>query len=99
MLVLASVLALAGCKRPATTTDASAPSPCPTELDVSILSQRRGPYPPYGLAGGASGAVGRNVLLRADGNAETLPNQAQFLARPGDVLVIETPGGGGYGAE
>jgi 5-oxoprolinase (ATP-hydrolysing) len=67
------------------------------ELDVSILSQRRGPYPPYGLAGGAPGAFGRNTLLRADGNSETLPNQAQFLARPGDVLVIETPGGGGFG--
>ena len=69
------------------------------ELDVSILSQRRGPYPPYGLAGGAPGALGRNLLLRANGNEEPLPNQAQFLAQPGDVLVIETPGGGGYGAE
>lgn len=68
------------------------------ELEVSILSQRRGPYPPYGLAGGASGALGRNLLLRSDGNEEQLPNQAQFRTRPGDVLVIETPGGGGYGA-
>ncbi|MGD9646983.1 MAG: hydantoinase B/oxoprolinase family protein [Pirellulales bacterium] len=69
------------------------------ELDVSILSQRRGPYPPYGLAGGAPGALGRNVLQKSDGDEELLPNQAQLLARPGDVLVIETPGGGGFGGD
>ncbi|MBL9122996.1 MAG: hydantoinase B/oxoprolinase family protein [Planctomycetaceae bacterium] len=67
------------------------------ELDVSILSQRRGPYPPYGQHGGAPGALGRNTIYRADGSEETLPNQAQLLVRPGDVLVIETPGGGGFG--
>ncbi len=37
-------------------------------LEVSILSQRRGPYPPYGLAGGENGALGRNLLLRAAAN-------------------------------
>ncbi|MEX0977620.1 MAG: hydantoinase B/oxoprolinase family protein, partial [Pirellulales bacterium] len=67
-------------------------------LDVSILSQRRGPYPPYGLAGGKSGALGRNTLVRADGTLEQLPGRAQFRARAGDVLTIETPGGGGYGS-
>jgi 5-oxoprolinase (ATP-hydrolysing) len=67
-------------------------------LEVSILSQRRGPYPPYGLAGGKPGALGRNLLHRADGTREQLPGAAQFRARAGDVLVIETPGGGGYGA-
>ena len=65
-------------------------------LDVSILSQRRGPYPPYGMAGGEPGALGRNTLLRADGNAEQLAGQAQFVAQAGDILIIETPGGGGY---
>ncbi len=65
--------------------------------EVSILSQRRGPYPPYGLAGGSPGALGRNTLLRADGTREDLPAQVQFTAQPGDVLVIETPGGGGWG--
>ena len=67
------------------------------ELDVSILSQRRGPYAPFGLAGGSPGALGVNTLNRADGSVERLAGQAQFVARPGDVLVIETPGGGGYG--
>ena len=68
-----------------------------TELDVSILSQRRGPYPPYGVAGGEPGALGRNTLLRAGGSEEVLPGQIQFVAQPGDLLTIETPGGGGFG--
>ncbi|HVA48978.1 MAG TPA: hydantoinase B/oxoprolinase family protein [Pirellulales bacterium] len=66
-------------------------------LEVSIVSQRRGPYPPYGLFGGEPGAVGRNSLQRADGTIEDLGSQVQFTAMPGDVLTIETPGGGGYG--
>ncbi|MBL8826451.1 MAG: hydantoinase B/oxoprolinase family protein, partial [Planctomycetaceae bacterium] len=67
-------------------------------LDVSILSQRRGPYAPYGLHGGASGALGRNTLYRVDGSSEVLAGQVQFHAASGDVLQIETPGGGGWGA-
>jgi 5-oxoprolinase (ATP-hydrolysing) len=67
-------------------------------LDVSILSQRRGPYPPYGASGGQPGALGRNTLLRANGNIDQLPGQAQFVAQSGDTLTIETPGGGGYGS-
>ncbi|HEY5314636.1 MAG TPA: hydantoinase B/oxoprolinase family protein, partial [Pirellulales bacterium] len=68
------------------------------ELDVSIVSQRRGPFPPYGLAGGQPGALGRNWLERADGRIEPLTGIVQFRAQPGDVLTIETPGGGGWGA-
>jgi 5-oxoprolinase (ATP-hydrolysing) len=67
-------------------------------LEVSILSQRRGPYAPYGLAGGAAGALGCNTLVHADGTREALASQAQFTAQPGDQLIIETPGGGGCGA-
>jgi 5-oxoprolinase (ATP-hydrolysing) len=68
-------------------------------LKVSVLSQRRGPYAPFGLAGGQSGALGRNTLRRA-GSAEEidLGGCFQIDAQPGDVLTIETPGGGGYGA-
>jgi 5-oxoprolinase (ATP-hydrolysing) len=68
------------------------------ELKVSILSQRRGPYLPYGLEGGERGALGRNALARRDGTSEELAGQAQFTARAGDVLSVETPGGGGFGA-
>jgi 5-oxoprolinase (ATP-hydrolysing) len=67
-------------------------------LTLSILSQRRGPYPPYGLAGGQSGALGRNTLLRAGGNQENLPALVLTEVQPGDVLTIETPGGGGFGS-
>ncbi|MBX3412302.1 MAG: hydantoinase B/oxoprolinase family protein [Pirellulales bacterium] len=66
-------------------------------LDVSLLTQRRGPYAPYGLAGGEPGKLGTNSLARGDGRVETLPGAAQFVAEPGDVLTIETPGGGGFG--
>jgi 5-oxoprolinase (ATP-hydrolysing) len=68
-------------------------------LDVSIVSQRRGEYPPYGLAGGEAGATGRNTLHRADGTLEHLAGRVQFTAAVGDVLRIETPGGGGFGAK
>lgn len=68
------------------------------DLEVSLLHSRRGAYPPYGLAGGSPGAVGLNTLHRADGTVEPLAGQVQFAARAGDVLTIETPGGGGYGS-
>ncbi len=63
---------------------------------VTILSDRR-LGAPYGLAGGACGATGRNSLLRAGGPAEQLPGKCNFQAQPGDVVRIETPGGGGWG--
>ncbi len=66
-------------------------------LVVSILSQRRGPRPPFGLAGGMPGALGQNTLHRADGTVEILSALAQFSAAAGEVLTLETPGGGGYG--
>ncbi len=68
-----------------------------SELDVSILSQRRGPYAPFGLCGGRGGQLGRNTLLRVDGAIEQLPARAHVTVGRGDVLTIETPGGGGYG--
>lgn len=66
-------------------------------LQLSILSQRRGPYTPFGLAGGESGALGHNTLRRADGRVERLSGQVQCVVQPGDVLILETPGGGGFG--
>jgi 5-oxoprolinase (ATP-hydrolysing) len=67
-------------------------------LEVSMLSQRRGPYPSYGIAGGAPGALGRNTLARSGGPIEQLPGLAHIHVQPGDILTIETPGGGGWGA-
>jgi 5-oxoprolinase (ATP-hydrolysing) len=70
-------------------------------LTLSILSQRRGPYPPYGLAGGQPGALGKNTLQRVGQtflSAESLAGLVQTEVQPGDILTIETPGGGGFGA-
>lgn len=67
------------------------------KLKVSILSQRRGDYAPYGKAGGEPGARGDNLLVRAGGARQQLGGQVEFEAQPGDVLVIKTPGGGGFG--
>ncbi|MCE9546356.1 MAG: hydantoinase B/oxoprolinase family protein, partial [Planctomycetia bacterium] len=66
-------------------------------LTVSILSQRRGPHPPYGFHGGEPGQLGRNRLLRRDGSMHELPGQVRLSVEPGDILIIETPGGGGWG--
>jgi len=54
--------------------------------------------PPYGLAGGEAGAPGHDSMVRADGTREELPGIASVAMQAGDQLVIETPGGGGYGA-
>ena len=67
-------------------------------LTAAIVSSSRR-VAPYGLAGGLPGALGRNAIERADGTVEELPGVAQAAMRPGDVLIVETPGGGGYGAE
>ncbi|MDX1946566.1 MAG: hydantoinase B/oxoprolinase family protein [Pirellulaceae bacterium] len=66
-------------------------------LTLSLLTQRRGPFPPFGLAGGESGALGKNTLTRAAGRVEPLAGLAQIEVQPGDIITIETPGGGGWG--
>ncbi|MBK7947318.1 MAG: hydantoinase B/oxoprolinase family protein [Deltaproteobacteria bacterium] len=64
---------------------------------VSLLTQRRLRVP-FGLAGGAPGAPGRNRLRRAaTGEIETLAGQLELELSAGDALWIETPGGGGFG--
>jgi 5-oxoprolinase (ATP-hydrolysing) len=66
-------------------------------VTASILSQRRGPYPPPGLHGGQPGQLGRNALIRASGDESDLGAAAQVSIQAGDRLRIETPGGGGWG--
>ena len=65
-------------------------------MEAGILSNRR-LVAPFGLSGGEDGARGRNRVERADGQVEELGSTASFTVRPGDVVVIETPGGGGFG--
>lgn len=63
-------------------------------MTSTILSERRG-VRPYGLHGADGGACGRNALLR-EGKIYELPGRVQLEVVPGDVLILETPGGGGY---
>ncbi len=65
-------------------------------MQAAILSSRRR-VAPFGLAGGADGLPGRNRVVRANGDVETLGGTAEIELNAGDRLVIETPGGGGYG--
>ncbi|MGV9243841.1 hydantoinase B/oxoprolinase family protein [Streptomyces sp. NPDC003710] len=65
-------------------------------MTVSTLSQHRR-VPPYGMAGGGPGALGANRVERADGTVLHLEGSDAAEVGPGDVLVVETPGGGGYG--
>lgn len=71
------------------------------DAHVSILSERRRKSP-YGLQGGEPGKGGENVLLRKDEKTGKrhrirLGSKVNVDIRAGDVLVIKTPGGGGYG--
>ncbi|WP_112468576.1 hydantoinase B/oxoprolinase family protein [Streptomyces triticisoli] len=65
-------------------------------MTVSTLSQHRR-VPPYGMAGGEPGALGAGRVERADGTVVELGGSDSADVAPGDVLVVETPGGGGYG--
>jgi 5-oxoprolinase (ATP-hydrolysing) len=68
-------------------------------LEISLLTQRR-VTGPYGWHGGAPGQPGRQTLIRPTPEGllrEALPSSAALTVQPGWRLVIETPGGGGYG--
>jgi 5-oxoprolinase (ATP-hydrolysing) len=65
-------------------------------MTAAILAGHRR-IPPYGMAGGGAGAVGANWVERADGSRTDLSFADETSMGVGDVFVIETPGGGGYG--
>ncbi|OIQ89848.1 acetophenone carboxylase gamma subunit [mine drainage metagenome] len=65
-------------------------------MTASILSNGR-IRPAFGLYGGEPGAVGVNRVLRADGTTVTLGATDYVEMQPGDLFIIDTPGGGGYG--
>jgi 5-oxoprolinase (ATP-hydrolysing) len=65
-------------------------------MTASILSNGR-LRGAFGLAGGGTGAVGINRVVRADGRVEELAHIGQVEMQPGDIFEIHTPGGGGYG--
>ncbi len=66
------------------------------EMDITLLSQHRY-FAPYGMAGGGSGKTSEQTILRADGKVEQCPGICSNHVYSGDRIVIETPGGGGYG--
>jgi 5-oxoprolinase (ATP-hydrolysing) len=63
---------------------------------ISLLSQHR-KVEPYGLAGGDPGKRGQQKIVRSTGEVVQLDGIDCCEARPGDRLIVETPGGGGYG--
>jgi N-methylhydantoinase B len=66
-----------------------------TGAEVTVLSERRR-LPPYGLFGGDCGATGKNVIVKG-GKTEEKPGKFSVSLKKGDILRIETPGGGGFG--
>ena len=66
-------------------------------MTASILSNNR-IVPPFGAAGGGPGKCGKNYVIRGDGAVEALGFVASTEMHSNDTFVIETPGGGGYGA-
>ncbi len=65
-------------------------------MTASILSNGRH-HGAFGMAGGQPGVVGINKVVRRDGSVELLDHIGQVQMQPGDVFVIHTPGGGGFG--
>jgi 5-oxoprolinase (ATP-hydrolysing) len=66
-------------------------------MTASILANSRA-IAPFGLAGGRAGEAGRNWVERSDGRIEPMGHIGSVEMNPGDVYVIQTPGGGGFGA-
>jgi 5-oxoprolinase (ATP-hydrolysing) len=65
-------------------------------MTVTTLSGHRR-VPPYGMAGGRPGGLGRHWVEHADGSVTQMKGCDSVPVQGGDVFVIETPGGGGYG--
>ena len=66
-------------------------------MTANIISGHR-KVPPYGVDGGSHGAVGVNYIEHADGKVTDLSGTDQAELVPGDLVVIKTPGGGGFGS-
>ncbi|PHZ85576.1 hydantoinase B/oxoprolinase family protein [Paremcibacter congregatus] len=65
-------------------------------MTAAIIANHRR-VPPAGLDGGEDGLCGVNKVMRTNGTEEMLASAAETQMQPGDVLIIETPGGGGCG--
>ncbi len=68
-----------------------------TDASVTILADRRKLHP-YGLAGGQEGSAGKTSVVHLDGSIELLPGKSSARLKAGERVVVETPGGGGWGS-
>jgi 5-oxoprolinase (ATP-hydrolysing) len=66
------------------------------EMTVTVLSSHR-EIPPHGAGGGDQGATGANMVERTGGAIEKLGGNDQAVLNPGDMFIMHTPGGGGFG--
>lgn len=66
-------------------------------MAINVLSNNRD-NAPLGICGGQPGQSGRNYIIRANGQVETLAANGQAKMNANDCFVIETPGGGGFGS-
>ncbi|KAJ9590444.1 hypothetical protein L9F63_016531 [Diploptera punctata] len=64
---------------------------------LSVLTERR-VFHPYGMNGGYSGERGLNLMQKVDGRIVSLGSKTAINVEPGDVFILQTPGGGGYGS-
>jgi 5-oxoprolinase (ATP-hydrolysing) len=66
-------------------------------MQANLIALRR-ENAPFGLSGGGSALPGRQWIEHANGKQEALAGIARFCLEVDDIFVLETPGGGGYGA-
>ena len=67
------------------------------DMSLTTMFERR-VIPPYGLQGGENGTPFRVRLITADGQHKELPGKTNIRLRKGDRVILESSGGGGYGA-
>ena len=65
-------------------------------MTVTTLTSHR-KTAPHGAAGGASGATGKNIVVRLDGTVEPMDGNDVAQMSAGDVFVLKSPSGGGFG--
>ena len=66
-------------------------------MTVNIITGHR-VVPPYGMSGGGSGVVGKNYVIHSDNSITELKTKGQIEVTKGDLFVLKTPGGGGFGS-